>query len=192
MANRPACLGATVSSVRIFLICSGFNDDLRIAYPKCVDTLLLFMGPLLHNAPHIKFNCLQQMEHGVAGVSIAIILGAPILSNYGLRFGFVENIVVRIFLIGALIFIIQKDVFLGLIAFLAVFTLLLERNHALALDLPNQRNNTSFDMYKASSPVMALPAVETPVTFEEELRDNIPRLAPAPTSAGAVAFFNSI
>jgi hypothetical protein len=131
------------------------------------------------------------MEHGVAGVSIAIILGAPILSNYGVRFGFVENIVVRIFLIGALIFIIRQDVFLGLISFLAVFTLLLERNHALALDLPNQRNNSIVDMYKASSPVMALPVVETPVTFEE-IQDNIPRLAPAPTSAGAVAFFKSI
>jgi hypothetical protein len=131
------------------------------------------------------------MEHGVAGVSIAIILGAPILSNYGVRFGFIENIVVRIFLIGALIFIIRQDVFLGLISFLAVFTLLLERNHALALDLPNQRNNSIVDMYKASSPVMALPVVETPVTFEE-IQDNIPRLAPAPTSAGAVAFFKSI
>jgi hypothetical protein len=135
------------------------------------------------------------MEHGVAGVSIAIILGAPILSNYGVRFGFIENIVVRIFLIGSLIFIIRQDVFLGLISFLAVFTLLLERNHALALDLPNQRNNSIVDMYKASSPVMALPVVETPVTFEEkgeEIQDNIPRLAPAPTSAGAVAFFKSI
>ena len=132
------------------------------------------------------------MEHGVAGVSIAIILGAPILSNYGVRFGFIENIVVRIFLIGALIFIIRQDVFLGLISFLAVFTLLLERNHALALDLPNQRNNSIVDMYKASIPVMALPVVETPVTFEEEIQDNIPRLAPAPTSAGAVAFFKSI
>jgi multisubunit Na+/H+ antiporter MnhB subunit len=68
----------------------------------------------------------------VAVVSIATILGAPILSNY-FRFEFVENIFVRILLVSFIIYLIQIDVFVGLIAFLAVFTLFLERNHALAL-----------------------------------------------------------
>jgi len=127
---------------------------------------------------------------GVSGVSIAIILGAPILSNYGFRFGFVENIVTRLLLVGLIIYIIQKDVFLGLIAFLAVFTLILERNHALALDLPNQRVN----VVNISSPALATasraaPVVETKVNFEEELKDNIPRLEPGPKAAGAAAFF---
>jgi len=127
----------------------------------------------------------------VAGVSIATILGAPILSNYGFRFGFVENILVRLLLVGAIIYVVQKDVFLGLIAFLAVFTLLLERNHALALDLPNQRvsMNVSPPLATVSR---AAPVVETKVNFEEEIADNIPRLEPAPTSAGAAAFFKSL
>lgn len=125
---------------------------------------------------------------GVAGVSIATILGAPILSNYGFRFGFVENIVSRLFLVGLIIYIIQKDVFLGLIAFLAVFTLLLERNHALALDLP-QRNNVVNVTPSFAVPIKATPVVETKVNFEEEIQDNIPRLEPAPKSAGAAAFF---
>lgn len=125
---------------------------------------------------------------GVAGVSIATILGAPILSNYGFRFGFVENIVSRLFLVGLIIYIIQKDVFLGLIAFLAVFTLLLERNHALALDLP-QRNNVVNVTPSFAVPMKATPVVETKVNFEEEIQDNIPRLEPAPKSAGAAAFF---
>lgn len=124
---------------------------------------------------------------GVAGVSIATILGAPILSNYGFRFGFVENIVIRLFLVGLIIYVIQQDVFLGLIAFLAVFTLLLERNHALALDLP-ERNNVLVS--PNTTPSKAEPVVETKVNFEE-LMDNIPRLEPAPKSAGAAAFFKS-
>lgn len=132
------------------------------------------------------------MEHGVAGLSIATILGAPILSNYGFRFGFVENILVRLFLVAAIIYVVQQDVFLGLIAFLAVFTLLLERNHALALDLPNQRNN----VVNVSPGIVskAAPVVETKVNFEEEveIQDNIPRLDPAPKSAGAAAFFKTL
>jgi hypothetical protein len=124
---------------------------------------------------------------GVAGVSIVTILGAPILSNYGFRFGFVENIVIRLFLVGLIIYVIQQDVFLGLIAFLAVFTLLLERNHALALDLP-ERNNVLVS--RNTTPSKAEPVVETKVNFEE-LMDNIPRLEPAPKSAGAAAFFKS-
>ena len=128
------------------------------------------------------------MENWVSGVSIAIILGAPILSNYGFRFGFVENILVRLLLVGLMIYIIQHDVFLGLIAFLAVFTLLLERNHALALDLP-QRNNVVNVTPSFAVPMKATPVVETKVNFEEEIQDNIPRLEPAPKSAGAAAFF---
>jgi hypothetical protein len=126
---------------------------------------------------------------GVAGVSIATILGAPILSNYGFRFGFVENILVRLLLVGAIIYVVQKDVFLGLIAFLAVFTLLLERNHALALDLP-QRVTMNVSPPLAVS--KAAPVVETKVNFEEEqdIQDNIPRLEPAPKSAEA--FFKTL
>ena len=133
------------------------------------------------------------MEHGVAGVSIATILGAPILSNYGFRFGFTENILVRLFLVGIIIYVIQKDVFLGLIAFLAVFTLILERNHALALDLPNQRNNP-VNVSTAMAASKAPPAVETKVNFQEdyEIQDSIPRLEPAPKSTEAAAFFKAL
>jgi hypothetical protein len=121
----------------------------------------------------------------VAGVSIATILVAPIL-----RFGFVENILVRIFLVGLIIYVIQKDVFVGLLTFLAVFTLLLERNHALALDLPNQNKNVLYSVN--SEPSKADPVVETRVNFDEDLKDNIPRLEPAPKSIGAAAFFKGI
>ena len=93
-------------------------------------------------------------------------------------------------MVGIIIYVIHKEVFLGLIAFLAVFTLLVERNHALALDLP-KRNNV-VNVTPALMPSKAEPAVETKVNFEEEIADNIPRLEPAPTSAGAAAFFKSL
>jgi hypothetical protein len=144
------------------------------------------------------------MEHGVAIASVAVIIGAPILSNFGFRYGFVENIVVRIFLVGMIIYAIKTDVFLGLITFLAVFTLLLERNHALAVDLPKQRNNI---LPNVNSVPMKAPSVEkrqvyfeqvggTPLaTFGEEERDihdNNPRLEAAPGSVGAAAFFKTL
>lgn len=126
----------------------------------------------------------------IAGVSIATIIGAPILSNYGFRFSFVENILVRLLLVGAIIYVIQKDAFLGLVAFLAVFTLLLERNHDLALNLPQRVNmNVSPPLASVSK---AEAVVETKVNFEEEIQDSIPRLEPAPKSAGAAAFFKSL
>lgn len=134
------------------------------------------------------------MEHGAAIASVAVIIGAPILSNYGVRYGFVENIVVRIFLVGFIIYAIKTDVFLGLITFLAVFTLLLERNHALAVDLPNQRINILLN--PNSIPMKAAPVEESEVYVHDEdagiIADNIPRLTPAPGSTGAAAFFRGL
>jgi hypothetical protein len=118
----------------------------------------------------------------VAGVSIATILVAPIL-----RFGFVENILVRLLLVAVIIYVIQKDVFVGLLTFLAVFTLLLERNHALALNLPRRNNVIQTQDFEV--PSKAEPVIETKVNFEEELQDNIPRLEPAPTAS---AFFKTL
>ena len=149
-----------------------------------------------------KFNSLQQMEHGVAIASLAVIIGAPILSNYGVRYGFVENIVVRIFLVGMIIYAIKTDVFLGLLTFLAVFTLLLERNHALAVDLPRQRNNI---LPNVNSVPMKAPSVENRQVYfeqvggtrtfgeqERDIYDNNPRLEAAPGSAGAADFFKRL
>lgn len=125
----------------------------------------------------------------VAVASLATIIGAPILSDYGFRFGFIENIVVRIFLVGIIIYVTQQDTFLGLITFLAVFTLLLERNHALALDLPNQRNNV---IHKVSEPSVDSNIPEPIVSKDVNISDNIPRLEPAPKSAGAADFFKGL
>lgn len=86
------------------------------------------------------------MENVVSAVSIAVIIGAPIMKSLGMSFSFVENIVVRFLLIAALIFAVRSGPLPGLLAFLAIFTILLERNHEflskgprVKLALPNQK-----------------------------------------------------
>lgn len=135
---------------------------------------------------------MEASASALAVLSIATIIGAPILSNYGFRFGFIENILVRIFLVGIIIYAIQKDTLIGLITFLAVFTLLLERNHALAIDLPNQRTNIVLSGPVNSAPTKAASVAESNVALHSEISDNIPRLEQAPSSSSAAAFFRQI
>jgi hypothetical protein len=76
------------------------------------------------------------MENVVSVVSIAVIIGAPIMKSLGMSFSFVGNIVVRFLLIAALVFAIRSGPLPGLLAFLAVFTILLERNHEFLSNTP--------------------------------------------------------
>ena len=142
--------------------------------------------------------------------AVAVILGAPILSSYGVTFRFVENILVRIVLIAVIVIAVRKDHLIGLLTFLAVFSLFLERNHNLVLGLPDQRPLLKKRVEETSTfletPVMTaapattvspLPATtvdsasklaspEQPIT---QLHDNIPKLAPSPKSRDAPEFF---
>lgn len=79
------------------------------------------------------------MEDAVPIVSILTILGAPQLSSIGLGYGFVEHIATRLLLIGAVIYAIRQGPMSGLLAFLAAFTLLIERNHEVLTTFPDQR-----------------------------------------------------
>ena len=68
-------------------------------------------------------------------VSLLIILGGPLLPSHG----FVENTFVRLLLILWIVYSSRQGVLHGLLAFLAAFTLLIERNHEVLIKLPNQR-----------------------------------------------------
>lgn len=147
----------------------------------------------------IKFNWLDQMDlYAIAAV--AVILGAPILSSYGVTFRFVENILVRIVLIAVIVVAVRKDHLLGLLTFLAVFSLFLERNHNLVLGLPDQRPSLH-PQKEAPSPFLETPPATTvaplattvaPADVEQHdvLHDNIPNLAPSPKSRDAPDFFS--
>ena len=136
-----------------------------------------------------------------ACVAIVVILGAPILSSYGFTFRFVENILVRIVLISLIVVAVRKDHLLGLLTFLAVFSLLLERNHNLVLGLPDQRPSLHLHPQKEAPAFLETPLATTvdsasklaspeqpPIT---QLQDNIPKLAPSPKARDAPAFFST-
>ncbi len=74
-------------------------------------------------------------------VPILIIIGAPVLTTMGFKFAFVENILVRLLLIAALIYAIRfsGNPLFSLLVLLAIVTLLLERNHVVVAGLPNQK-----------------------------------------------------
>ena len=96
-----------------------------------------------------------------ACVAIVVILGAPILSSYGFTFRFVENILVRIVLISLIVVAVRKDHLLGLLTFLAVFSLLLERNHNLVLGLPDQRPSLHLHPQKEAPAFLETPLATT-------------------------------
>ena len=79
------------------------------------------------------------MEDAVPIVSILTILGAPQLSSVGVGYGFVEHIATRLFLIGAVVYAIRQGPMSGLLALLAAFTLLIERNHEILTKFPGQQ-----------------------------------------------------
>jgi hypothetical protein len=121
-------------------------------------------------------------------LAMGVIIGAPLASSYGFTFSFVENILVRIILLGLIIFALRKDHFLGLLTFLAVFSLFLERNHNVVLGLPDQKPNI-----KKPEPAF-FPNKSSELSFstahmKSDIRDNIPHLEPAPKSKDAAAFF---
>lgn len=132
---------------------------------------------------------------------LAVILGAPILAAepFRFRFGFVENILVRFLMVGAIIYAVLEDGFLGFVVFLAVFTLLLERNHALALSFASANGSPvivnkvdSLGYVKTSPPPLALRTEVTETNTSNEIGDSNPRLEPAPERNNAGAFFKRL
>ena len=133
---------------------------------------------------------------------LLVIIGAPILSSFGFAFGFVENILTRILLLGALIYavLIKKNPFFAILTFLAVFTLLIERNQALLSSLPNQKPILKpVVQYQKQSPYASNPFtyIKETVDFNEveskadasNLDDNIPDLKEGPSNSDAPSFF---
>lgn len=78
------------------------------------------------------------MENTVPIISIFIILGIPFLPTLGLSYRFVDHPLTRLLLIAFVIYAIRQGAMSGLLAFLAVFTLLIERNHEVLTTLPDQ------------------------------------------------------
>ena len=173
-----------------------------MAYPRCVRTLLYadnIAWTPFYTDREIKFSCFHQME----AAPIVIILGAPILASMGFKFAFVENILVRLLMVGAVIYAIQKDTLLGLLTLLAVVTLLIERNQAIITSLPggsNAKISQQRNLYPMKAPTdIFTPIKDTEVYDDNEvhnasvsLEDSIPDLKEGPTNHDAPLFYKSL
>jgi hypothetical protein len=135
---------------------------------------------------------------------IIIIVGAPILGSMGFKFSFVENILVRLLMVGVLIYAIQKDTLLGLLTLLAIITLIVERNQAIVTSLPGMSGTTKISQARNLYPMKAPEDIFTHIKDTEvyddtdvhnasvSLEDSIPDLKEGPTNHEAPSFFKSL
>jgi hypothetical protein len=99
------------------------------------------------------------METTVSAVSVALILGAPLAQNAGMSFSFIGNPLTRLLLIAYAVYAVRLGAFPGLLGFLAVMTLLTERNHEVLTEFPNQKPrwpSNNFGMPIAPAPLMGV------------------------------------
>lgn len=149
--------------------------------------------------------CTQQMDAG----STAVILAAPWLPTLGLNLNFVDHPFTRLVLLIVLVYAIRQGSFTGLLALLAVFSLLIERNHQLLTLLPDQKvvmPTKSFGLPLAAPRI--LPDHETHFyeahdekgldtqdgdIYEsaQDLTDNNPKLQEVPQGEAAGSFYES-
>ena len=132
---------------------------------------------------------------------IIVIIGAPLLASMGFKFSFVENILVRILMVGALIYAIQKDTLLGLLTLLAIVTLLVERNQAIITSLPGQpKFSQERNLYPMKAPEDIFTHIKDIEVYDDnevhnasvKLEDSIPDLKEGPTNHDAPSFFKSL
>jgi len=93
-------------------------------------------------------------------VSVTIILLAPLISSR-VSFQFADNILVRLIFVAYVVYGIRLGPLSGLLALLAVFTIILERNHEIMTKLPAQMPRWP-TAGQAGAPMKATPL--TPVT----------------------------
>lgn len=142
--------------------------------------------------------------------AIATIVIAPILSNQNVSFSFVQNILVRLLLIIAILIAIRKGPLTGLLTMLAVFTIITERNHQILMNLPGLPSSR-VPSEGPGVPIKARPLTprkQNPHTesigisvsenndeifYEsaEDIHDNNPELEKGPSNDEAVDFYES-
>lgn len=139
-------------------------------------------------------------------VPITIIMGAPILSSMGFNFQFVENILVRILMLGILVYSIRfanadSGPLFSLLVFLAIVTLLIERNQYVVASLPNQNSASVIvgptNLYPMKATEMQHVTVsedyDMPQLEEsQEFTDNIPDLKEGPSNHDSPDYYKSM
>ena len=150
------------------------------------------------------------MDSLYTAIPILVILIAPLLS---IPFSFIQNILVRLLLIIAIILATRRGPLIALFTMLAVFTLIVERNHFILTHLPGIPS-VHVPSNGPGKPSKAIPhspdtLYEPPHPSDEDsysvniekkdslfesaddLYDNNPKLDEAPSSSDAPSFFES-
>lgn len=138
--------------------------------------------------------------------SVLIIIGAPILSSVGVSFLFIGNTFSRLLLLAYILYCVSRGPMPALLGFLAVFSLVVERNQEMITKLPYQapgRLNKSPMPFVHTQPSAVAPTntVATHSVFDavfnrekadaSDLQDNIPDLEEGPRGKDAVAFYSA-
>jgi hypothetical protein len=141
---------------------------------------------------------LQQMDTGVVlnALSLLIIVASPLIRTSGISLYFVGNTYVRLALLGYIVYASYISVFSGILAFLAVFTLLLERNHGILTNFPKKNTDIPLEKYRIIEPPITNPSkVESEPdmdeNYAEHITDNNPRLQPIAQGTSAASFYTS-
>ena len=140
-------------------------------------------------------------------VPITIIMGAPILSSMGFSFNFVENLLFRLFMLVILVYSIRfanadSGPLFPLLVFLAIVTLLIERNQYVVASLPNQNSASVIvgptNLYPMKATEMQHVTVSevydnvNQLEESQEFSDNIPDLKEGPSNDDSPAFYKSM
>ena len=132
--------------------------------------------------------------------SVVIIVGAPILSSLGVSFLFIGNIFSRLLLLAYALYCVSRGPMPALLGFLAVFSLVVERNQEMITKFPYQAPGR---LNKRPMPFVHSAVINKPTAFSvfdepynrekadaSDLEDNIPDLEEGPRAKDAVAFYS--
>ena len=138
--------------------------------------------------------------------SVVVIIGAPILSSVGVSFLFIGHIFSRLLLLFYVIYCVSRGPMPGLLGFLAVFSLVVERNQEMITKLSYQTSgrlskrpmpfvHTQPSALVQTNTAARLSVFDAPFNREKadasDLEDNIPDLEEGPRGKDAVAFYSA-
>jgi hypothetical protein len=159
---------------------------------------VLTLLPPIFTSQTIKFNGTQQMDKATILniLSVSILVLAPLLRSVGVSFQVVGNTLVRLGLLAYIVYASYVSVFSGLLAFLAAFSLLLERNHGILTGFPEVRAEIPMQTYRTDEVPVGVPSVverepEMDDDNAENLEDNNPRIKSVPRGASSATFYTN-
>ena len=140
--------------------------------------------------------------------SVVVIIGAPILSSVGVSFLFLGHIFSRLLLLAYVLYCVSRGPMPALLGFLAVFSLVVERNQEMITKLSYQAsgrlNKRPMPFVHTQPSALAHAVTNTAATHSvfdapfnrekadaSDLEDNIPDLEEGPRAKDAVAFYSA-